>query len=274
MDVYSTDAKITRYSVRAARGRPAVLPAVRRGGALPARLSRSAFPRSWAALQALEKRIDAPTHGAPERGGRARRASRSPTSRASFLDGEARRAAAAQAPPERSFLARALRPRPRAAHAPSTWGSCSPRCCRRSRVGIPLGIWAARSRRASRWIMAVVGPAADGAGARAARVPDHAHGHASAPRRRSWRSSCTRCCRSCATPRAGSTDIPPPLRESARALGLPARRAAAAHRAAAREPQHPRRRQDLGRHRASAPRPSPLSSAPAATASASSRASR
>ena len=150
MDVYSTDAKITRYRVRQLEDDRRFFPAY--DAIVLYRLDfPQRFPRSWAALQALEKRIDAPTM--------ARLNAEAEISNRPFAD-VARSyltAGPASTPePARSFLRVLFGPdltRVTAEHLGLVVASLLPAVV----LGIPLGIWAARSRHASHWIMALVG---------------------------------------------------------------------------------------------------------------------
>jgi len=149
MDVYSTDAKITRYSVRQLADDRRFFPAY--DAIVLYRLDfPQRFPRSWAALQSLEGRIDAPTM--------ARLNAEAEISNRPFADVArgylAGDPAAAETP--RSFLGVLFGPdlgRLTAQHLGLVAASLAPALV----LGIPLGIWAARSRRASHWIMAIVG---------------------------------------------------------------------------------------------------------------------
>jgi osmoprotectant transport system permease protein len=155
MDVYSTDAKITRYSVRQLEDDRAFFPPY--DAVVLYRLDfPQRFPRSWAALQTLEARIDA--------------------SAMARMNAEAEISGRAFAEVARTFLATKPGDAPAPQMAPGTrsfWGALfAPDLTRLTAehlglvlasllpaivVGVPLGTWAAHSRRASRWIMAVVG---------------------------------------------------------------------------------------------------------------------
>jgi osmoprotectant transport system permease protein len=150
MDVYSTDAKITRYSVRELEDDRRFFPAY--DAIILYRLDfPQRFPRSWAALQVLEKRIDAATM--------ARLNAEAEISNRPFMEvahGYLTSAPASGAPSERSFLRVLFGPdlaRLTAEHLGLVVASLVPAII----FGIPLGVWAARSRRASHWIMAIVG---------------------------------------------------------------------------------------------------------------------
>lgn len=150
MDVYSTDAKITRYRVRQLEDDRRFFPAY--DAIVLYRLDfPQRFPRSWAALQALEKRLDAPTM--------ARLNAEAELSNRPFADVARSYVTAVPAPasaPERSFFRVLFGPdlgRLTAEHLGLVVASLLPALI----FGIPLGIWAARSRRASNWIMAIVG---------------------------------------------------------------------------------------------------------------------
>lgn len=155
MDVYSTDAKITRYSVRQLDDDLGFFPPY--DAVVLYRLDfPQRFPRSWAALQSLEKRIDATAmarmNAEAEIGGRAFR-----DVAVTFLS--AKQGAAPLAPvaaASRPFWSALMGPdigRLTAEHLGLVIASLFPAIA----AGVPLGIWAAHSRRASRWIMAGVG---------------------------------------------------------------------------------------------------------------------
>lgn len=153
IDVYSTDAKITRYRVRVLKDDRLFFPAY--DAVVLYRLDfPQRFPRSWQALQSLEGRIDsarmASMNAEVELGGR----TFSEVAR-SFVSPPQ---SSAPAPPAagRSFVAvlfGADLARLTLEHIALVLASLAPALA----VGIPLGIWAARSRNASHWIMAGVG---------------------------------------------------------------------------------------------------------------------
>jgi osmoprotectant transport system permease protein len=155
MDVYSTDAKITRYRVRQLEDDLRFFPAY--DALVLYRLDfPDRFPRSWAALQALEKRIDAATmarlNAEAEIGGRAFE----DVARGFLGAGQSEPAGAVSPAAPRSFwsvLFGSDLARLSAQHLGLVVASLLPALA----LGIPLGIWAARSRPASRWIMATVG---------------------------------------------------------------------------------------------------------------------
>ena len=154
IDVYSTDAKITRYSVRQLEDDRAFFPPyealVFHRLDFPRR-----YPRSWAALSTLEGRIDARTM--------ARMNAEVELSGRSFSDvargfvGSAHAAGTPAAPSEpRSFLGVLFGPdlwRLTLEHLGLVLASLIPAIA----IGVPLGTWAAHSPRASHWIMAIVG---------------------------------------------------------------------------------------------------------------------
>ena len=150
MDVYSTDAKITRYRVRQLEDDRRFFPAY--DAIVLYRLDfPGRFPKSWKALQALENRIDAATM--------ARLNAEAELANRAFPDvarGFLTAAPASAAEPRRSFLAVLFGPdlaRLTAEHLGLVIAALLPAIL----IGIPLGIWAAHSRRASQWIMALVG---------------------------------------------------------------------------------------------------------------------
>ena len=156
IDVYSTDAKIRRYRVRVLEDDLRVLPTY--DAVVLYRLDFPArFPRSWAALKALEGSIDASRMAAlnaeVELQGKTFSAVASDflaTRDAAGASG----ASAAQA--RRSFVSVLFGPdftRLTLPHIGLVMGALVPAVA----LGIPLGIWAARSRRAANVIMAVVG---------------------------------------------------------------------------------------------------------------------
>ena len=142
MDVYSTDAKITRYRVRQLEDDRLFFPAY--DAIVLYRLDfPQRFPRSWSALQSLESRIDAQTM--------ARLNAEAEISNRPFADVARAYLAGDPAPavdPRRSFLDVLFGPdlgRLTAQHLGLVVASLAPALV----LGIPLGIWAARSRRAS-----------------------------------------------------------------------------------------------------------------------------
>ena len=150
MDVYSTDAKITRYRVRQLEDDRRFFPAY--DAIVLYRLDfPQRFPRSWDTLQSLENRIDAQTM--------ARLNAEAEISNRPFADVARSYLAGDPAPtaePRRSFLDVLFGPdlgRLTAQHLGLVVASLVPALV----LGIPLGIWAARSRRAAHWIMAIVG---------------------------------------------------------------------------------------------------------------------
>jgi osmoprotectant transport system permease protein len=220
IDVYSTDAKITRYQVRLLEDDKRFFPAY--DAVLLYRLDfPKRFPRTWAAIQSLEGRIDAPRMAAMnaevELAGKT-----FSDAAATFVsgqtapngDGRAQKTAA------RSFLSvlfGADLGRLTLQHLALVLGSLGPAVA----IGVPLGIVAARSRRASTAIMAIVGlmqtvPALallaflitlmGAIGTVPALVALFLY--ALLPIVRNTAS--------------GLADLPPPLQEAARALGLPA----------------------------------------------------
>ncbi|HYC48391.1 MAG TPA: glycine betaine ABC transporter substrate-binding protein [Burkholderiales bacterium] len=219
IDVYSTDAKITRYGVRLLEDDRRFFPAydavVLHRLDLPER-----FPGAWSALQSLERSIDANTmarlNAAAEIDGRA-----FADVAAGFLAERSGQSGGSPAEPgRRSFLSALFAPdfvRLTLQHVGLVLAALAPATL----LGIPLGIWAARSRSASGWILAGVGvlqtiPALallaflitllGTIGAVPAVVALFLY-------------ALLPIVRNTAT---GLTDIAPPLRESAEALGLPA----------------------------------------------------
>jgi osmoprotectant transport system permease protein len=216
IDVYSTDAKITRYNVRQLEDDRKFFPAY--DAVVLYRLDfPQRFPREWSALKSLEGRIDA--------GHMARMNAEAEISGRSFADvasdfvgGRTQIDNRADAP-ARSFAAVLFGPdlaRLTVQHLGLVLASLVPALV----VGVPLGIWAARSRRAAQGIMAGVGlmqtvPALallaflitlmGTIGTAPAVVALFLY--ALLPIVRNTAS--------------GLTDLPPPLRESAQALGLP-----------------------------------------------------
>jgi osmoprotectant transport system permease protein len=153
IDVYTTDAKIARYGVRVLDDDRKVLP--RYDAVIIYRLDfAQRFPKSWAALRALEGRLSeqrmAALNAEVEAGGRAFAAVAH-----DFLHGasDPHRAAAHR---ERGFISTLFGPdllRLTLEHLALVMASLLPALL----AGIPLGVWAAYSRRASYWIMAAVG---------------------------------------------------------------------------------------------------------------------
>jgi osmoprotectant transport system permease protein len=155
MDVYSTDAKIVRYGVRVLDDDQRFFPPY--DAVVLYRLDfPGRFPKSWAALQSLANRIDTPAmarmNAAAELDGR-------PFSKvaADFLAGgsatDAPRGGDARG--ERSFASVLFGPdlgRVTLQHLALVLASLVPAIA----VGIPLGVWAHRSRRMAPFIMAVV----------------------------------------------------------------------------------------------------------------------
>ena len=156
IDVYATDAKIARYGVRVLADDRRLFPAY--DAAVLYRLDfPQRFPRSWAAISKLENRISAERMAAMnaevELGGKlfgevaARFLATSSASDSTALpttDGK------------RSFLSVLFAPdlgRLTLEHLALVIGSLVPAIA----IGIPLGVWAARSARASNVIMAIVG---------------------------------------------------------------------------------------------------------------------
>ena len=155
IDVYSTDAKITRYSVRQLEDDRRFFPSyealVFHRLDFPGR-----YPRSWAALRALEGRIDARTMAKMNAEAELSGHAFSDVARA-FVGSSADPAAAPAAPaPPRSFLGVLFGPdlgRLTLQHLGLVLASLFPAIV----LGVPLGTWAAHSPRASHWIMAIVG---------------------------------------------------------------------------------------------------------------------
>jgi osmoprotectant transport system permease protein len=154
MDVYSTDAKIVRYGVRVLDDDKRFFPPY--DAVVLYRLDfPSRFPKTWAALQSLENRIDTPAmarmNAAAELDGR-------PFSNvaAGFLDGASAARPRGDAAAERSsFLSVLFGPdlgRVTLQHLALVLASLVPAIA----VGIPLGVWAHRSRRTAPFIMAFV----------------------------------------------------------------------------------------------------------------------
>jgi osmoprotectant transport system permease protein len=156
MDVYSTDAKVVRYGVRVLEDDRRFFPAY--DAVLLYRVDLpERFPRTWTAIRALEGRIAASTmaklNAGAEIGGRAF----GDVARDFLASGGAPPSGAAGRDPRAgSFWAVLWGPdfaRVTAQHLGLVAGSFVPALF----IGVLLGIWAARSRRASQWIMAIVG---------------------------------------------------------------------------------------------------------------------
>ena len=153
IDVYSTDAKIGRYRVRLIEDDLKVLP--RYDAVLIYRIDfPQRFPKSWAALGALEGRLTearmAALNAEAELGGRSFAAV------AKDFVASPQGTPAAPSHGDRGFVATLFAedlPRLTVEHLGLVIASLVPALL----VGIPLGVWAARSARASHWIMATVG---------------------------------------------------------------------------------------------------------------------
>jgi osmoprotectant transport system permease protein len=220
IDVYSTDAKISKYRVRLLDDDRHFFPAY--SALVLYRLDfPNRFPHAWTALQSLEGQINADRmsrmNAEAEIGGKA--FSEVASSFVSVLVGEPPKTAVNPSG-RRSFASVLFGPdlgRLTSQHLGLVIGSLLPAIG----IGIPLGIWAARSRRASPGIMAVVGllqtvPALallaflisvmGSIGAAPAIVALFLY-------------ALLPIVRNTAT---GLADLPLPLQESARALGLPA----------------------------------------------------
>lgn len=156
MDVYSTDAKITRFAIRQLEDDRGFFPGYE--AVVLYRLDfPQRFPRSWAALKTLEGRIAAPRMAAMN--AEAEISGRAFTEVARVFVaapvGAATSTPAAE-PHRRSFLSALFAPdltRLTLEHLGLVLASLAPAIA----FGIPLGIWAAHSRRASHWVMASVG---------------------------------------------------------------------------------------------------------------------
>jgi len=152
IDVYSTDAKIARYGVRVLEDDRRALP--RYDAVIVYRLDfAQRFPKSWAALRALEGRLTEPSMAAlnaeAELQGRTFAAIAH-----DFVNGT-RTGESASASHTRGFLSTlfgADLSRLTLEHLALVMASLLPALL----VGVPLGIWAAYSPRASYWIMAAV----------------------------------------------------------------------------------------------------------------------
>lgn len=156
MDVYSTDAKLTRYSVRQLADDRAFFPPYE--AVVLYRLDfPQRFPASWARLRTLENRIDA---AAMAQMNAQAEISGWPFERvaAAFLAGEATGPAprVAEGRTGRAFVSTLLGPdllRLTLEHLLLVAASLTPAVA----IGMPLGIWAAQAPGAARWIMAGVG---------------------------------------------------------------------------------------------------------------------
>lgn len=156
MDVYSTDAKITRYNVRQLQDDRGFFPVY--DALVFYRLDfPQRFPRSWAALVALEGRISATRMAAMNAEAEIAGKPFSDVARAFIADPEGvsgpQGTVDGRAP---TFLSVLLAPdltRLTLEHLGLVLASLLPAIA----VGIPLGVWAARSRRAAHGVMAVVG---------------------------------------------------------------------------------------------------------------------
>ncbi|HEV7803394.1 MAG TPA: glycine betaine ABC transporter substrate-binding protein [Burkholderiales bacterium] len=220
IDVYTTDAKIARYGVRVLtddlKFSPPYDAVVLYRLDFPGR-----FPRSWAALQSLENRISTPRMAAMNAQVELDGKRFSEVAQA-FLASPSGATAdvTARSTARRSFISVLLGPdlgRLTFQHLELVLASLIPAVA----VGLPLGIWAARSRRASPIIMALVGlmqtvPALallaflitlmGRIGPAPAIVALFLYGLLPIVRNTA----------------SGLSDLPGPLRESATALGLPA----------------------------------------------------
>ena len=155
-DVYSTDAKITRYALRLLADDKRFFPPYE-AVVLYRRDFPERFPRAWAALQTLENRIDASTmarlNAEAEIGGRAF----ADVARGFIGDASAPAGVAADNQARRpSFWRVLLGPdlvRLTIQHVGLVIASLLPAMM----LGVGLGIWAARSRAAGQWILAAVG---------------------------------------------------------------------------------------------------------------------
>jgi osmoprotectant transport system permease protein len=217
-DVYSTDAKITRYALRQLADDKRFFPPYE--AVVLYRLDfPERFPRAWAALQTLESRIDAPTmarlNAEAEIGGHA-----FGDIARGFLagSGPASPSGVQSASANRSFWRVLLGPdlvRLTVQHIGLVAASLGPAMV----LGVLLGIWAARSRRAGQWILATVGlmqtvPAL----ALLAFLITLMGTIGTAPAVAAlFLYALLPIVRNTAS---GLTDLPPPLRESAEALGL------------------------------------------------------
>jgi osmoprotectant transport system permease protein len=152
IDVYSTDAKIGRYGVRLLEDDLKVLP--RYDAVLIHRLDfPERFPKSWAALTALEGRLTEARMAALNAEVELRGRPFAEVAR-EFID--AGDATASRPRADKSFAAVLFAddlPRLTAEHLGLVIASLVPALL----AGIPLGVWAAYSPRASQWIMAAVG---------------------------------------------------------------------------------------------------------------------
>ena len=156
IDVYSTDAKISKYRVRLLDDDLHFFPAY--DALVLYRLDfPNRFPRAWSAIQSLEGQISADRmsrmNAEAEIGKKA--FSEVASSFVSVLVGQPENGSRKAHPP-RSFFSVLFGPdlpRLTAQHLGLVAGSLAPAIG----IGIPLGVWAARSRRASHVIMAAVG---------------------------------------------------------------------------------------------------------------------
>ena len=155
MDVYSTDAKITRYALRQLADDRRFFPPY--DAVVLYRLDfPDRFPRAWAALKTLENRIDTATMA--RLNADAEIAGRAFTDVArDFLGGNGAASRPAPGPAaRRSFWSVLFGPdlsRLTLQHVGLVGASLVPAIV----LGILLGVWAARSRRAGQWILAAVG---------------------------------------------------------------------------------------------------------------------
>jgi osmoprotectant transport system permease protein len=153
IDVYTTDAKIARYGVRVLDDDRKVLP--RYDAVIIYRLDfAQRFPKSWAALRGLEGRLSEQQMAALNAEVELGRRPFAAVAR-DFLDGSSG-AGGGAVHRERGFIATLFGPdllRLTLEHLALVVASLLPALL----AGIPLGVWAACSRRASYWIMAAVG---------------------------------------------------------------------------------------------------------------------
>jgi osmoprotectant transport system permease protein len=155
IDVYSTDAKIVRYGVRVLEDDRGFFPVY--DAVLLYRLDLpERFPRSWAALGSLGSRLTAATmsklNAEAEIGGRSFRE----VAQDFLASGGAGAATALPSGASGSFWSTLFGPdlpRLTAQHVGLVGGSFVPALL----IGVLLGIWAARSHSAARWIMPAVG---------------------------------------------------------------------------------------------------------------------
>ncbi|HEX2831116.1 MAG TPA: glycine betaine ABC transporter substrate-binding protein [Burkholderiales bacterium] len=154
MDVYTTDAKVGRYGVRLLQDDRRFFPPY--DAVVLYRLDfPRRYPKTWASLSELENRIDAKRMGemnaAVELDGRS-----FAQVAGAFLGAPAANAQAARPQAARSFMQVLFGPdfgRVTLQHIALVFASLIPAVA----VGVPLGVWAHRSRRAAPAIMAVVG---------------------------------------------------------------------------------------------------------------------